>query len=201
MSGSLPVVLASASKARHQILVNAGVAHACDAADVDERAIRDELQKSGTDAAAAATALARAKATAVAKRHAGALVIGADQILTSDGRWFEKPKDLAAALATLQALRGRTHQLVTAVAVSRDGRHAWDNVTTARLTMRRFSDDFAARYLDTAGPDTLASVGAYRLEAEGAQLFTVIEGDYFAILGLPLLPLLGYLREARVLDR
>lgn len=172
-----------------------------DAADIDEKAIRDDLLKSGADAAAAATALARAKATAVAKRHAGALVIGADQILTSDGRWFEKPKDRADALTTLKALRGRTHQLITAVAVSRDGRHAWENVTAARLTMRKFSDEFAVRYLETAGPDTLASVGAYRLEAEGAQLFTVIEGDYFTILGLPLLPLLGYLREARILDR
>ena len=201
MSEALPVVLASASKARHQILANAGIAHVCDAADVDEKAIRDELLKSGATAAAAATALARAKAAAVAKRHAGALVIGGDQILTSEGRWYEKPKDRADALATLQSLRGRTHQLVTAVAVSRDGRHAWDNVTTAQLTMRKFSDDFAARYLDIAGADALASVGAYRLEAEGAQLFTVIEGDYFAILGLPLLPLLGYLREARVLER
>lgn len=137
----------------------------------------------------------------MAKRHAGALVIGADQILASDKRWFEKPKDAADALATLQALRGRTHQLVTAVAVNRDGRHAWEAVAVARLTMRKFSDDFAAHYLEAAGPEALDSVGAYRLEGEGAQLFSVIEGDYFSILGLPLLPLFGYLREARVLER
>jgi len=195
------VVLASASETRHRILTNAGIAHVCDAADVNEKTIRDELKKSGADAAAAASALARAKAAAVAKRHGGALVIGADQILASEGRWFEKPRDRADALATLQALRGRTHQLITAVAINRDGRQVWENVATARLTMRKFSDEFAVRYLETAGQDALASVGAYRLEGQGAQLFTVIEGDYFAILGLPLLPLLGYLREARVLER
>ncbi len=173
----------------------------CDVSGIDERATLDELKKSGADAASAATALARAKAAAVAKRHPGALVIGADQILVSDGRWFEKPKDRADALATLQALRGRTHQLVTAIAVSRDGRHAWENVAVAKLTMRKFSDEFAGRYLEAAGQRALESVGAYRLEAEGAQLFAAIEGDYFSILGLPLLPLLGYLREARVLER
>jgi len=168
---------------------------------LDEKAMRDEMKESAVDAATAATALARAKAAAVAKRHPGALVIGADQILDSGGHWFEKPRNRADALVTLQALRGRTHQLVTAVAVSRDNRHAWENVAVAKLTMRKFSDEFAARYLDAAGPRALESVGAYRLEAEGAQLFASIDGDYFAILGLPLLPLLGYLREARVLER
>ncbi len=159
------------------------------------------MLNSGADAAAAATALARAKATAVAKRHPGALIIGADQILAADGRWFEKPRNGAEALATLQTLRGRTHQLVTAVAVNRDGRNAWENVAVAKLTMRKFTDEFATRYLEAGGPAVLESVGAYRLEGPGAQLFTVIEGDYFSILGLPLLPLLGYLREARVLER
>jgi septum formation protein len=195
------VILASASAARHRVLAGAGVPHVCDPAGVDEKAILDEMRKSGADAPAAALALARAKAAAVAKRHPGALVIGADQILASDGRWFEKPKHRDDAFATLQALRGRTHQLVTAVAVNRDGRHAWENVAVARLTMRKFSDEFVARYLEAAGPQALESVGGYRLEAEGAQLFTAVEGDYFSILGLPLLPLLGYLREARVLER
>jgi len=145
--------------------------------------------------------LARAKAEAVARRHPGALVIGADQILESDGRWFEKPKDAADAAATLKALAGRTHRLISAVAVSRDDGTAWEHVETARLTMRRLSDADIGRYLKDAGPAVLESVGAYRLEGIGARLFTAIDGDYFTILGLPLLPLLGFLRAASAIDR
>jgi len=182
------------------VLKNAGVAHARDPAAVDERAIRDELLKSGAAAETAALALARAKAAETAKRHPGALVIGADQILECGGRWFEKPKDADDAKRTLQALQGRTHRLVSAVSVHRDAVRPWEHVETATLTMRKLADAEIARYLAEAGPEALESVGVYRLEGIGARLFTRVEGDFFTILGLPLLPLLAFLGEAGSLD-
>ena len=130
------------------------------------------------------------------------LVIGADQILECDGIWFDKPADRAAAAETLKRLRGRTHRLVSAISVLGGGRGApWRHRGEARLTMRSFSDRFLARYLDAVGDEVTTSVGAYRLEGRGAQLFTRIEGDYFTVLGLPLLPLLAFLRGGGHLDR
>ena len=143
----------------------------------------------------AAEALARAKAEAVSPRHSGALVIGADQILECAGTWFDKPPDAKAAARQLESLCGRTHRLVSAVCVVRDGGRLWHMVEAARLTMRPLSEAAIAAYLEKAGPEALDSVGAYRLEGLGAQLFSEIEGDYFAILGLPLLPLLAFLRQ------
>lgn len=145
-----------------------------------------------------ALALADSKARAVAARRPGALVIGADQILECEGRWFDKPSTVAEAARHLRALRGRTHRLICAVVVVRDGERLWRHVAEARLTMRRFSDRFLDDYLASGGPAVLESVGAYRLEGLGAQLFETIEGDYFTILGLPLLPLLDFLRGERV---
>jgi len=145
-------------------------------------------------------ALAEAKAATVERRHLGRLVIGADQILECGGRWFDKPEDEGAAKETLTALRGRDHQLVTAVAVFRDGEVVWRHQETVRLTMRDVSDAFIEHYVREESPDILDSVGAYRLEQTGAQLFERIDGDFFTVLGLPLLPLLGFLRQAGALE-
>ena len=130
----------------------------------------------------------------VSARHTGALVVGADQILDSGGYWFEKPADAEAARAQLKALRGKRHTLVSAAAVVRNGSVVWRATDRAHLTMRDFSDEFLDAYIVTAGAELLQSVGAYRLEGLGAQLFERVEGDFFTILGLPLLPLLGFLR-------
>lgn len=189
------LVLASKSAARAALLRSAGVVFRTDAAEIDEHAIRDHVQAAGGDAAAAATALADEKAIRVSRRHPGALVIGADQILDCGGVWYDKPADARGARDDLLALRGRAHRQVAAVCVARDGEALWRHVEAASLTMRDFSERFLDDHLAAAGDAVLASAGAYRLEALGAQLFSAIEGDYFTILGLPLLPLLGFLRR------
>ena len=143
--------------------------------------------------------MAEGKALAVAAKRPDALVIGADQMLDLDGRWLDKPADLEAAAAQLRLLSGRPHRLIAAVAVAEGGRIAWTQGDAVRLVMRPLSDAFIDRYLAAEGADVLSSVGAYRLEGMGAQLFEAVEGDFFAVLGLPLLPLLGYLRRAGVL--
>ena len=139
--------------------------------------------------------MALAKAEAVSPRHSNALVIGADQILECAGTWFDKPPDAEAAARQLGSLCGRTHRLVSAVCVVRDGQRLWQLVEAAHLTMRPLSEAAIAAYLEKAGLQALHSVGAYQLEGLGAQLFSEIEGDFFTILGLPLLPLLVFLRE------
>lgn len=144
--------------------------------------------------------LAEAKARAVAARHRGALVLGADQMLECGGAWFDKPANLEEARAQLEALNGTRHELVTAAAIVRDDAVLWRALERAHLTMRRFSDDFLDRYLAAMGRRVLATVGGYELEGLGAQLMARIEGDYFAILGLPLLPLLDFLRGAGALE-
>ena len=196
--GGPPVVLASSSAIRAELLMRAGVAVIRDAAGVDESEVKRSFQREGLDAARCAEALAAAKATRVAQRHPDALVIGADQILDLDGTWFDKPRDLADARAQLEALRGKRHELATAVVVARNGAVLWRHVERPRLAMRDFSDRFIEDYLAALGDDVLTVVGAYRLEGEGVQLFARIEGDYFAILGMPLLPLLDFLRGHRV---
>jgi septum formation protein len=167
---------------------------------VDETALKARFRARHLETAAAALELARAKARLVCARHPGSRVIGADQILDCDGAWFDKPADLSAARQHLRRLRGRDHRLVCAVAVFRDGAELWHHVETARLTLRAFSDEFLERYLREGGAEMLESVGAYRLEGTGAQLFSAIDGDYFTILGLPLLPLLAFLREDGALE-
>ncbi len=145
-------------------------------------------------------ALAELKARSAGGRApAGSLVLGADQILELDGVWLEKPADRAAARAQLASLRGRTHRLVSAVVAVKDGARIWHAVDRAELTVRPFSDAFLDAYLDRCGESVLGSVGAYRIEGEGAQLMARIRGDHFTILGLPLLPLLAFLREQGVL--
>ena len=193
------VVLASASAARAALLQGAGVAVAVEAAAIDEAEVKASLRAAGAAAAEVAESLAELKAQRIARRHPGALVIGADQVLDCDGTLFDKPTDAADARRQLLLLRGRRHELVSAAVVVRDGVRLWHHVGRATLTMRRFSDAFLDDYLDAAGDAVLASVGAYQVEGVGAQLFARIDGDYFTILGLPLLPVLDFLREQGVL--
>ncbi|PWC32257.1 Maf family protein [Azospirillum sp. TSO35-2] len=188
------LVLASGSRTRAEMLERAGLTATLDKPLVDEEEVKLAGRAEGVSAEAVAETLAELKAQRVTRRHPGALVIGADQMLECDGVWFDKPTDRAAARTQLLALRGKTHQLVSCAVVVRDGARMWHKVDRARLAMRDFSDAFLDDYLDRVGDDVLHSVGAYQLEGLGAQLFQRVEGDFFTILGLPLLPLLGFLR-------
>lgn len=188
------LILASASKSRARILTGAGIPFAAEAADVDENAVKAALKTKGASVEDCAVALAEQKARVVAARHPAALVLGADQMLDCGGRWFDKPADRAAAAAHLRALSGRTHTLPTAIVAIADQKIVWRRVEHPKLTMRPLTEVFIADYLATAGDAVCSSVGAYQLEGLGAQLFERIEGDFFTILGLPLLPLLAFLR-------
>jgi septum formation protein len=195
------VVLASASASRAALLEQAGLAVVRDPAGVDEAAVKASFRQEGFDAAGCAATLAEAKATRVSERHRDSFVVGADQILVHDERWLDKPGDKAEARAQLASLRASRHELVTAVVVAQNGASLWRHTDRSFLYMRAFSDAFLAAYLDTVGDAALSSVGAYQLEGVGAQLFARIEGDYFSILGLPLLPLLEFLREHAVVPQ
>jgi septum formation protein len=188
-----PLVLASKSDVRGKILAAAGLRFEIRPAHIDERAV--EAKAGPRDAAAAARLLAREKANTVAAMQPGRLVLGADQTLARGNKRFSKPANRAEAAAQLRDLRGRTHELNSALALLGDGELLFDCVDTAQLTMRDFSDAFLDDYLDMAGTSALASVGAYQVEGIGVHLFERVEGDYFTILGLPLLPLLAFLRE------
>ena len=192
-----PLVLASQSSSRRMLLTAAGIPVDAHPANLDERAV--EARASAQPAAAlspgaAATLLAREKAIAVEHRFRGRLVLGADQTLSLGGERFSKPTDRNAARAQLRALCGHSHELHSAIAFVQHGIVLFEHVGVARLTMRSFSEAFLDRYLDAVGAAT-ASVGAYQIEAIGMQLFERIEGDYFTILGLPLLPALAFLRS------
>jgi septum formation protein len=193
------LVLASASSTRALLLERAGVPFSAEPAAVDEAEVKAAFKAEGADAASCAEALAEAKARSVARRRPGALVIGADQILVCGGTWYDKPADLDQARAQLVALRGKTHELATACCVLRDGVVLWHVIDRPRLTMRGFSDAFLDQYLAGLGDLALGTVGAYQLEGPGVQLFAGISGDFFSILGLPLLPLLDFLRGHGVL--
>ena len=193
-----PLVLASKSDIRGKILAAAGLRFEIRPAQIDERAA--EAKAGSPDAAASARLLARAKALAVASSRPGQLVLGADQTLARGATRFSKPANRTAAAEQLKALRGRTHELHSALALARDGAVLFDCVDTARLTMRDVSDRFLDDYLDMAGEAALSSVGAYQLEGIGIHLFERVEGDYFTILGLPLLPLLVFLRQNKFID-
>jgi septum formation protein len=188
-----PLVLASRSTARHAMLEAAGIPIEIVVADIDERGI--ESRAAPPNASEAAQLLAREKAKAIATRLPGRFVVGADQTLALGRARFTKPADRAAAYEQLRTLSGRTHELHSAVAVGRDGRIIFTHVDIAKLSMRALSDRFLDNYLDVAGNAVCQSVGGYQLERLGAQLFERIEGDYFTILGLPLLPLLTFLRR------
>ncbi|TQV79978.1 Maf family protein [Denitrobaculum tricleocarpae] len=192
--GSFPVILASGSTSRRSLLTNAGLQFGVEAAHVDEDEIKLALKAEGASAAQTAETLAELKAQRVSRRYPGVLVIGADQMLECNGVWFDKPEDLDHAAAHLVALRDKDHTLLSSVCVVRDGVRLWHHNEVATLTMRNLSDDFIKDYLVQVGEDALTSVGAYQLEGRGIQLFARIKGDYFSILGLPLLPLLDFLR-------
>lgn len=195
---SPPLILASASASRCALLAAAGLHVTVRPAAIDEAAVKRKARSEGLDATAAALRLADAKAAEVARQEPQALVIGGDQILACDGTWYDKPEDLAAARRQLLALRGRTHELATGVVCRAGNRLLWQHAALPRLTMRAFSEPFLDAYLAAEGELVLGSVGAYRLEGPGVQLFARVEGDHASILGLPLLPLLEFLRNAGV---
>lgn len=198
MTAPKTLILASASKSRATLLRSAGVSVEIIPAHADEDAVKASLKAEDATAAQCAETLAELKAIQVSQRHHNALVIGADQMLECDGVWFDKPADMAGARNHLVNLRGKTHALPTAVAVALNGARIWHHVAIPRLTMRPFTDAFIDTYLALAGAAVLTSVGAYQLEGPGAQLFSRIDGDFFTILGLPLLELLAFLREHEV---
>ena len=193
------IVLASRSAARRRMLADAGLVFHAASAAVDERALERPLVAAGASPGEVALHLATEKAKAVAIAYPTAIVVGADQTLDLDGERFDKAPTVEAAAAQLRRLRGRTHALHSAVACIVEGRVAWQHVESVRLTMRDFSDRFLDGYLAAVGDTVTGTVGGYELEGRGAQLFDRVEGDYFTVLGLPLLPLLGYLRTSGVL--
>jgi septum formation protein len=195
-NGPLRLVLASGSVSRARLLAAAGVDFLKAPADLDEAG----LMPAEGDAAAAALALAGLKALSVSEHRPGAFVLGGDSILEFEGMRIGKSPDVTAARALLVRLSGRSHRIVSAAVLARDGRIVWRHVGEGRLTMRPLSGAFLDAYLAAEAPAVLASVGCYHLEGRGAQLFDRIEGDYFSILGLPLLPVLAALREQGLLS-
>jgi septum formation protein len=203
MTEAAPVelLLASASPWRRKLLEAAGVPFRVVPAHVDEAALKRALAGAGTASspAAVAEAMAAAKARGASSAFRAALVIGADQVLALNDELFDKPGDLVAARAQLERLRGRAHQLFSAVALARDGKIVWSTVDRATLTMRNFSDAFLDGYLAVAGTGLAQIVGSYEIEGRGVQLFERVEGDHFTIVGLPLIPLLAEFRACGVL--
>lgn len=188
------IILASTSRTRQQILETAGISFVSHAPQVDERAV----SASHPDwlPAEMAVGLACAKAIDVSNRHEHALVIGADQVLAIGSRTFSKPRDQEDCRSQLMELRGKAHSLISGVVAARAGQIVWSHHDEARLTMRSFSDNFLETYLRQTGWDCMSSVGGYKIEGLGIQLFDKVDGDHFTILGLPLLPLLSFLRHS-----
>jgi septum formation protein len=194
--GKSPLILASQSSARKMLLANAGLEFKAITADIDERGIQGASNLSSPREIA--LLLAREKAQAVSAHHPGSYVIGADQTLALGDRLFNKPSGRAQAMTQLQELAGKSHELNSAAAVARDGKVIFEDVSVARMTMRQMSVAELEAYFDAAGDAVTSSVGAYQLESLGIHLFERIEGDHFTILGLPLLPLLAFLRGERL---
>lgn len=182
------------------MLEAAGLVFEVESPRVDEEAAKASLRAEGLKPRDQADALAELKALSVSRKRGG-FVIGADQMLAIDGDVLDKPKDAAEARTHLEHLRGKTHELITAAVIAKEGAIIWRHIDTPKLRMRAFSDAFLDSYIERAGENVLHSVGAYQIEGLGAQLFERVEGDYFSILGLPLLPLLSFLREHNVVQR
>lgn len=196
----MALVLASGSSIRAELLKNAGLSFEIDPSDVDERTVEEPLLKADFSPEDLATILAEAKANDVSMRRPGDFVIGADQILAFEGERFTKPESQAAARRQLLAFSGQTHELLSAVVISSKGEAIWRHVSIAQLTMRDLTPAFVGQYMAEVGDTVLSSVGAYQLEGPGVQLFEKIDGDYFTVLGLPLLPLLDQLRQLKVIE-
>lgn len=196
----MSIVLASTSPFRAAILMNAGIGFRAEGSTIDERAVEAPLLEADATPEDVAAILAEAKALDVSERNAGALVLGGDQTLSLEGALFHKPADMEEARRNLLRSSGKTHQLWSALALARDGETIWRHVSVAHMTMRTLAPDFIGRYLASVGDSALSSVGCYQYEGEGIQLFERIEGDYFTIIGLPLLPLLAKLRELGEID-
>lgn len=194
------LILASSSASRQMLMRNAGLTFSAIPADIDERALDEQLERDGANPEEVALELARAKALAVGALYPEALVLGCDQTMALGTRVYHKPKTMAEAEAHLLSLSGKVHRLNSAAVLVRHGEVVWQIVSSAELTVRTLSTEFVSRHLQRVGEKALSSVGAYQLEGEGIQLFTSIEGDYFTILGLPLLPLLSKLRDMDVID-
>ena len=194
------LVLASASSSRRALMENAGLTFTAVAAQLDERAVEAEMAHRALGPGQLALELAHAKAKEVSSRFPDALVIGCDQTMSLGSAVFHKPVDREEARSNLARLRGQTHRLNSGVVLVREGREIWRHLSVADLLMRDFSDAFLDDYLERCGENVMKSVGCYQLEGIGIQLFESIDGDYFTILGLPLLPLLGELRMLGVVD-
>ena len=194
------LVLASASASRQRMLSAAGVAYRISAAAIDEGSLISDLWDKGVNASGIAAALAEQKAVMVSRRSPGALVLGGDSVLAFGQEIISKCRELKELKALLMRLSGKTHHLISAAALARDGAQIWHHVGSAKLTMRPLSEAFLDEYLAAEGESLLSGVGGYRYEGRGAQLFEQVEGDYFAVLGLPLLPLLGFLRSAGLVE-
>ena len=194
------LILASSSASRQMLMRNAGLTFSAIPADIDERALDEQLEKNGAKPEEVALELAKAKALSVSALHPQALVLGCDQTMALGARVYHKPKTMAEAEAHLLSLSGKVHRLNSAAVLARDGDVVWQTISSAELSVRNLSAEFVSRHLQRVGEKALTSVGAYQLEGEGIQLFTSIEGDYFTILGLPLLPLLMKLRDMDVID-
>lgn len=194
--GKFPLILASQSSARKMLLANAGLEFKAITADIDERAIQAASKLSSPREIG--LLLAREKAKAVSAHHPGSYVIGADQTLALGDRLFNKPAGRSQAMAQLRDLAGTSHELNSAVAVAQNGEIVFEDVSVARMTMRQMTEAELSAYLDAAGDAVMTSVGAYQLESLGIHLFERVQGDHFTILGLPLLPLLAFLRRERL---
>lgn len=194
------IVLASGSPYRRKILEDAGLKLIVKGSQIDERAVEQAVAETGMKPDDLAQIIAEAKAIDVSQNEPGALVIGADQILSLDDQILHKPADMEEARRRLLKLSGRTHQLNSAVVIVKDGEAIWRHLSVAQMTMRELDPGFVGRHLSSVGEIALSSVGAYQIEGKGIQLFEKIEGDYFSIIGLPLLPLLDKLRELGAID-
>lgn len=194
------LILASKSASRRALMTGAGLDYEAVTANIDERAVEEPLLARGAHPDEVARGLAEAKALAVSEQHPDAFVIGSDQTLSLGERIFHKPRNMAEAADHIRAFSGQTHHLNCGVAIARNGNVEWSDVSIARMTMRPISEAFLSRYLDLSGEGILQSVGAYQFEGPGVQLFDRIEGDYFTILGLPMLTLLAGLRTLGAID-